>query len=237
MSLLALLDEVSPPTGMGLKEIAELLKLKLPTAHNFLKTMVLLGYVEQQGTKYFLADKTRTLGWQGRLKDNLRQKVRSALVRLAGELDETVILTCRSGKFWQTIFKLEGYHLLTAKAELPITNNFYISATGRCILSTLPEEELKNYVDDFRLPLPSEWKSATTWEQLKNALDAIRSSGVEIIDTGYGVIGVGAALPATEDTSAGAIGVIVPSFRFNGAHKEQIFQKIRQTAQSVFKAK
>lgn len=233
MNILSILDFIGGRDGMGVNEIAGYVKLKVPTVHNFLQTLLVLGYLEQVKCKYRIAEKTQWLGWDGMRKENLIRRVKPLLTRLVCELNETSILVVRSGHYWQTLLKMESNHMLTAQSNLPMTENFYISATGRCILSQLSEAELHKLVTGFRLPLPEEWTDAETFEKMLIRLEKIKRDGYEIYETRNGISGVGAEIPPIEDAAEGALGIIVPSFRFQGRHREKILLKIREAARAV----
>lgn len=117
MNIFELLDSAAPPSGMGVGEISVRMNLKTPTVHNFLKTLLELGYLEQSGNKYLIAEKTRFLGWNGVHKRHLIQIVKPHLFRLVSTLNETCILTAKSGRYWQTLLRLESSHILTASPD------------------------------------------------------------------------------------------------------------------------
>ncbi len=234
MNILAILDSVGGSNGIGVIDMAKLVHLKIPTTHNFLQTFLFLGYVEQteQG-KYRIASKTKWLGWNEMQKNSLIQAARCHLANLADRLNEVTILVARSGYFWQTLLKYESSHDLMIRAALPMTDNFYISATGRCILSQLDENSLADLVTHFRLPLSSEWPGAETLERMKELLAKIDYDGYELYQTDNGVTGVGAVLKPIKDAAPGAIGVIVPTSRFTGVLREAILNNIRETAKKI----
>ena len=236
--ILEVLDSMEDGGGLGVNEIAKLIGLKAPTTHNFLQTLTSLGYLDQnEHCKYRLAERIKWLGWDGRRKLALLNAARPYAERLALDLNEVVIVCARSGWFWQTLVKFESSHMLTAKSDLPVTGNFYISATGRCILSQLPEKELELLVSHFRLPAADEWTGAETWEGMLAALEKIRRDRYELYHTGNGITGVGALIKPSGHAATGALGIIIPSFRFEGEHRNAVLKGILSAAEMIGKSK
>jgi DNA-binding IclR family transcriptional regulator len=235
MNILTVLDTIGGSDGLGVKQLAELVKLKVPTCHNILQTLIQLGFIEQtESLKYRISDKTRYLGWDGQKKEHLVEIVRPELRLLAGETNETCILAVRSGNQWQTLLKIESRQMLTVRHNLPMTDNFYISATGRCILAQLREQELSSFLRTHPLPSNEEWEGADSFPRLQEKLAGIRENGFEIYPAKrYGVTGAAVPLRRNPNCSDGALGVIIPDFRFCGNYKESLMAKMRQTAESV----
>ncbi len=220
--------------GAGVNEIARRLGLTAPTAHNFLQTLVRTGYVEQdEHAKYRLAERTRWLGWNGRRKLALLQAARPHAERLAWSLNEVVIVCGCSGRIWQTLLKIESSRMLTARSGLPATENFYISATGRCILSQFSETELEQHVRRFRLPTPQEWAGADTRDGLQTALETIRRNRYELYRAGDGIVGVGAVIRPFGSAAVGALGVIIPESRFRDAHRDAVIDGVLSAATRI----
>ena len=157
--------------------------------------------------------------------------------RLARELDEIVIICACSGWNWQTLAKFESSRMLTAKSDLPVTGNFYISATGRCILSLFSGQELDQYFRHFRLPNAEEWPEAETHDGMLAALERIRRNGYELYDTGMGIIGVGAVIRSSGYSAPGSIGIIIPDSRFAGGHRNAVLKGILAAAENIAKAR
>lgn len=234
VAVLELLDSLEGNTGLGVNEVARLLKLKPPTVHNFLQTLAELGYLEQnEHCKYRLAERTQWLGWEGKRKELLIAAARPHAARLSLDLNETVILTAQSGFYWQTLLRFESNHGLMVRDNLPVNTNFYISATGRCILSQLPARELERLIAHFRLPLPSEWAGAETLEGMLAALEKIRYDRYELIHTDNGVSGAGAVITPFRNAAVGALGVYLPTFRFKGEHRKKILDGLRTAAARI----
>ncbi len=233
-AVLELLDSLEGNAGLGVNEVARHLKLKPPTVHNFLQTLAELGYLEQnEHCKYRLAERTQWLGWEGRRKELLIAAARSHAARLSLDLNETVILTAQSGYYWQTLLRFESNHGLMVRENLPVNTNFYISATGRCILSQLPVKELERLVEHFRLPLPAEWSGAETMDGMLAALEKIRYDRYELISTDNGVSGAGAVITPFRNAAIGALGVHLPTFRFKGDHRKRILDGLKAAAAKI----
>ncbi len=235
MNILELIDSLGGEDGLGAIAVAQRAGLKVPTAHNFLQTFLALGYLEQtEHCKYRIAAKARWLGWDGNMKTALIQTARPHVVRLSAELDETVLLAACSGRWWQMLLQYESQRSLIARAGLPTTDNFYISATGRCILSTLPEAKLRTYVMEFRLPEADEWPGIDTFEQLTAALATIQHNHYELYRNMAGdLVGIGVPIAPAANRAAGALGVTIPASRFDAALQERVLKHTLLAAAAI----
>ena len=237
-AVLEFLDSVENNVGAGVNEIAKKLGLTPPTAHNFLQTLTRIGYLEQNElAKYRLSERCKWLGWDGKRKLALLNAARPHAEHLARELNETVIICACSGWSWQTLAKFESSHMLTARSDLPVTDNFYISATGRCILSLFSKKEIDQHLQHFRLPTPQEWPGAEKKEGMLHALDTIRRNGYELYRPGNGIVGIGAVIKSFGCAAPGALGVIIPEFRFVNEDQNAVLKRILHTAKMIVASK
>ena len=234
MQILQIIDCFGSSSGLSITEIAELAKLKIPTTHNFLQTFCQLGYLEQTARgKYALTDKLRVLGWNNSKKNNLIQALRLSIADLARTLDAEVLLATRSGLWWQVVLKYTGSSRFSITADLPTNENFYISATGRCLLSSLSDAELNEFVSKFRLPDSSEWQEADSFENLQKELTRIRQNQYAVYHTADGRL-VGVATPAAsfKDASQGSLGIILPIERYKSFKLNNLTALLAHAAQN-----
>ena len=231
-AILEMMDAESD--GLGVIELAERTGLKPPTAHNFLRTLVELGYVKRgPGCKYMISETLRWLGWSGSRKQALIRLCRNAAMNLAEKVDEEVVLISRFKFTWQTVMRIDCNRGLVMRSLLPSTRNFYISASGRCLLSVFSDDELDNYIRTFRLPVPGEWPGVETRDELEAALERVRHAPYEIYDVRSDGVGVAALVEVTRDSAPGAIGVSIPASRFYGSHRNAIISALLETKAEI----
>lgn len=233
--ILELLDDAGPE-GIGVQDLTRLIGLKFPTVHNFLKSLLYLGYVKQieETGKYALGTKSFNIGRKNDNKKTLSEAARPVAEALNRSLNESVTVTIYSNRTWYTLFQCNSTRELVVNQSLPVTGNLYISATGRCILCNLSEHELLKYVEKQGLP-GRDWNDLNSYEDLKKALADIKKRGYEIYNTmnSSGTIGVAFPIHSPARSIDAAIGIYMPEVRFGGEHKKNIISGLKDAAETI----
>ena len=230
--VLEILDAAGPE-GMGAQALARKIDLKFPTVHNFLKSLLQLGYVRQleETEKYALGSKAFNLGRKNDSKKTLYETALPVAEQLNRTLNESVNIAFYSNMTWYILFQCHSTMELVVNSRLPVNDNLYISATGRCILSNLSEHELQKYVEKQGLP-GKDWNDINSDENLKKALEDIKRRGYEIYDN-TGTIGVGFPIYSLSKGIDAAIGAYLPEVRFYGEHKNNIIKGLKDAAETI----
>jgi DNA-binding IclR family transcriptional regulator len=152
--ILELLDRAELHSGIGVQDISNEVGLKLPTVHNMLKSLTLLGYVAQDvaSGKYRIGDKLRALGMRSEFERALSEVAEPLARKLNKDVNEIVTVTLYANCTWHTLFQVFSEQELSVRVSLSVNNNMFISATGRCILSRLPKGELEKYLKTSGMP-------------------------------------------------------------------------------------
>jgi DNA-binding IclR family transcriptional regulator len=231
--ILEILDDAGAD-GMGAQALARTVGLKFPTGHNFLKSLQQLGYVKQiEATgKYAIGEKSYNLGRKNDNKKILYETAHPVAEMLKSSFNESVTVAFYSNRTWYTLFRCNSTMDLVVNPNLPVSGNLYISGTGRCILSNLPEHELQKYVEKQGLP-GNDWDGVNSYENLKNRLKNIQKNGHEIYDTNSGTIGVAFPIHVPARGIDAAIGIYMPESRFTGEHRGNIINGLREAAETI----
>jgi len=233
--ILETLDDAGPE-GIGVQDLTRLIGLKFPTVHNFLKSLLRLGYVGQieETGKYALGFKAFNIGRKSDNKKTFSEIARPVAEELNRSLNESVTVTFYSNRTWHTLFQCNSTRELVVNQRLPVTGNLYISATGRCILCSLSEHELLKYVEKRGLP-GDDWNGLTSYEDLKKAVEDIKKRGYEIYHTRNesGTIGVAFPIHSPARSIDAAVGIYMPMVRFVGKHKKNIINGLRDAAETI----
>ncbi len=230
--ILETLDEAGPD-GVGVQDLSRRVGLKFPTTHNFLRSMLQLGYVSQREDtgKYCLGDKAFVLGYKRESRKMLSEIARPIAEDLSRKVGETVVLAFYANRAWHTLFHCSSAGL-NISPQLPVSKNLYISATGRCIMSRLPDYELENYIREQGLP-GDDWDGVDTREDLDARLAEIRKRGYEIYDKNDGALGVAFPIHSGAKNLDASIGVYMLKSGFSGARKKTVVDGLREAASAI----
>jgi DNA-binding IclR family transcriptional regulator len=226
-------DDVSGE-GLGAQEVATELGLKFPTAHNFLKSLVELGYLERvpANGKYRLSSRLGRLGnRQNRLK-TLRTVAGNEIERLAERFQETVSLSL------ETDFQREGLVLAESTQDLRVVQRhkdsaFYPYPVGRVHLSRLSPARLEEFIAERGLPT-GEWPGVGTRPELDAALERIRTDGHEVKrNHEIGAAAIAVPVPGLDDEFNAALCLVLPLLRLDEAKCQEIILALQESAQRI----
>jgi IclR family acetate operon transcriptional repressor len=227
-------DECYCVDGIGVIALSKLVNLKPPTVHNLLKTLLVLGYVEQvNGSKYRLSFKASQLGHTAANQTLVRQVCEKFARELNQEFNETVVVAMYSRGIWQSLFELESQHRLKVSG-LRITRNLYISATGRCILSAFSQDKRDKYIKENGRP-SQEWPEVKDREQLNNQLDLIKENAYAVME-GADVAAIAVPLCVPQYEIFSAMGLYIPGTRYTNEIRNKLIKKLLPMAKKIVRA-
>ncbi len=213
----------------SVSSISNALDLKIPTVHNLLKTLIKLGYVEQDAAnKYHLGGNALRFGaaTDSQLVDAARGKIES----LVKQINETVILIIFHGDKRHTLLIQECSRELRVRPDSGANDNFCQTATGLSIMSGFSEQQLTSFIR--RIHRPEGLCPFESEEELLARLAAIRECGyAEIVKEEYTVVGV--PLISPELGLYASLGSFVPSVRYTPETTRAIISQLQQTADSI----
>ena len=234
-AILSLLDHSDPDgKGLGAQEIANQMGLKFPTAHNFLKSLVELGYLERVAAngKYRVAAKLGRLGNRRNRAKVLESVARSEIERLAERFRETVSLSL------EVDFQREGLVLAESTQELRVVqrhgdSTFYPFPVGRVHLSRLSPERLERFVAQHGLPAGA-WPGVETREELDAALARIRREGCEVKrNREIGAAAIAVPVPGLDEEFNAALCLVLPLLRLDEAKCREIIVALQESAHRI----
>ncbi|HOK57276.1 MAG TPA: IclR family transcriptional regulator [bacterium] len=220
--------------GYSVGEISKILNLKITTVHSLLSTLLSLGYLckDEKTKKYKISDKLLNI-FSPLINKNILLKVAEPVMKsLAETIKESVVL----GIF----YKGERYTIAQANYEGHILNvnlnmfqkfSCYLTATGRILLSYLPEEEVKEYIRKNGYPKEN-WKNIKNYEELKKEFEKIRKNKIEIIEK-ENTIAIGVPIFNNKKEIVASLGVYLPKIRFKGENKEKITNELKKAGEEI----
>jgi DNA-binding IclR family transcriptional regulator len=217
--------------GIGAVDLSKQLKLKFPTTHNFLKTLVTLGWVEQveDTGKYRLGKEAYSLGRAHNNQKELLERAVPILEEVNGHFNETIILVTYENNLRNVIYQAECRQTLKVSLKLGADDNFYTTATGRALLVDFSKDELKELAD--KSPLPS----GMSLIQLEEKLAFIEQQNFEVIKKSDVTV-IGIPLSKPELSLRAAIGAFYPTVRHTGELEHGLVKALQEASKRIERA-
>lgn len=171
--------------GIGGVEISKKLGLKHPTVHNFLKSLVKLGYIEQdqETSKFRLAVKAQELGMNMMHCESLVMCAKPHLQALTEEAGETSLLVLLDDDKRHTVLIEECKKPYRITASSAVDRNFYGTSTGRVLLANMSKAEFSMF--QKRVPPDPYYNFIPKNEdEMNKIIENIQSNGYECIEKG-----------------------------------------------------
>lgn len=169
------------PGSISLGELSEKVQLPKGTTHRILSSLLYFGFVRQEATTkhYSLGFKLVELGNRLLNQLDLREEARPFLVDLAQRAKETVHLVILDQQEIVYIDKVEAINhdvgfRMTSRVGLRVPA--HACASGKMLLSYLPEEGLKQFIAAKKLKKITE-NTISDPDMLKEQLKKIRAQG------------------------------------------------------------
>jgi DNA-binding IclR family transcriptional regulator len=218
-----------PERPKVLGEIYKDLGLNAATCANIVKTLVARGYLDKLNRQkgYILGPLAYGLGGNPGYKKELVDAAKDEMEKLTKKLNENSLLCLLKGDLRVVIERIQSNNDL--QANTAVEKRAYDSASGRLLVSMLPELELENFITKYGLPNTDEWEGATSAKTFRKQINNIRSVGFAQQITRNQIIGI--AFPVKKDEAViAALSVYMPLVRFNKLKKESIFKLINNAS-------
>ncbi len=139
--------------SLSLTEIAELAGLDKSAAQRFTYTLAALGYLHKDSKvrRYTISPKVMSLGMIYLRTDPIVARARHQLYELNKSLDATVNMTVLDDTEVIYVVRYPGRRTVTVDVVLGMRRPAFCSASGRAILSTMPDDEVTAILDRSKL--------------------------------------------------------------------------------------
>lgn len=224
MTTLDVIEEIRERDGAQTAEIAETLDIARSTAHKHLKTLQQRGYVRKIAGEYRLGLQFLNLGEHARTRWPCYSLIREAVADLGDRTDEDVdFVVEEKGRVYtlcESYHKWEKYPDAGSGYRVDLGDWYYMHsvASGKAILATYTEEEVRAVVDRWGLPALTD-NTITDIDELFAELETVREQGYAIGDEEYvsGLRTVSKAVSPPGWPMIGALSVSGPAYRMTGA--------------------
>ncbi len=208
---------------LSLAEIVQLVKLPKTTVFRILSSLVARHYCEIDPStgKYSLGFELIRLADIRRRQNNVHDVALPIMREIRNAVNETVILSVRSGDSRVHIDFAEGLHPMRRMADLGVHAPLYVGAASKVLLSGMEDDEIDRYLDRTTLVAFQDTTitdKATLWREIKS----IRKRGYAE-SKGELFAGGGALAAPIRDFSGRTVAVIdilTPVHRYTAQHRE-----------------
>ncbi|WP_435269761.1 IclR family transcriptional regulator [Shinella sp. BE166] len=208
----------------GLKDISKATGLPKSTVFRILSTLVEHEFCEMDPNtgEYSLGFALVRLADIRRRQANLHALAAPVMRDIRNALNETIVLSVRSGDTRVHIDSLEGLHPMRRSADLGVHSPLYAGASSKVLLAGLDDAEIEDYLARVELQQIQE-NTITRREDLLKEIALIRELGYaesrgELI-AGGGAIAV--PIKNYEGRTVAAIDVLTPAYRYTPEHRER----------------
>ena len=214
LRLLQILADHGDPVGIS--ELARQMSLGKSTVHLLLQTLTDAGFTKVEGGLYSLGIGAFEVGAAALEHLKLGAHLDPPMERLAERSQEAVSLAVRSGGDAVIVKRFESSQILRAEIRLGTRMPLHSSASGKCLLAMLPQDEIDAIFPADTLPKVSP-KTLTRKEELRAELERTRRQGYAINTDEFviGVTAVAVPVPDRDGHGQAALSIAGPSARFD----------------------
>jgi DNA-binding IclR family transcriptional regulator len=203
---------------LGVTEIARYLDLPKSAVHRTLGTLVEGGFVEKDeaSSRYYLGPKAIDLAMAAIGNPEIRVAAVPIMEQLTRETNETTTLSILVGRHRVYVNQIEGPRTVRMTVKIGARLPLYAGASGKAILSFLPELARSAYLDDVELEQMTA-DTITSRERLEREIEHVRATGyaVSFGERDPWAAAVAAPIATAEGSVVGSMSVCGPRQRFS----------------------
>src|SRR5689334_12469823 len=219
--------------AMSLAEIVQAVGLPKTTVFRVLSSLVERGFCEWDASsgKYSLGFELVRLADIRRRQSNVHDVAIPAMREIRNAVNETVILSVRSGDFRVHIDFVEGLHPMRRMADLGVRAPLYAGAASKVLLAGMEDDDIEAYLSRTELT-PLQRTTITDKSVLWREIRTIRKRGYAEskgeIFTGGGALA--APLKDFSGKTVAVMDILTPENRYTSQHRERCITLLLQGA-------
>jgi DNA-binding IclR family transcriptional regulator len=219
--ILAAFTHAKPSLSLG--EVVDAVKLPKTTVFRILASLVERGYCDwdPQAGKYALGFELLRLADVRRRQGNVRDAAVPMMREIRNTVNETVILSVRSGDSRVHIDFVEGLHPMRRMADLGVRAPLYAGAASKVLLAGMEDDEIADYLGRTEL-IAFQDTTITDHGTLWREVRTIRKRGFAE-SKGELFPGGGALAAPIKDFSGSTVAVmdiLTPEHRYTAEHRQ-----------------
>lgn len=214
---LEIIDAVQELGGARVTELANYLGWAPSTVHSHLKTLEHHRYLIKEGDTYNIGLEFLNRGGFAREQKRSYRMAGDIVENLAAQTDERAQFIVEEHGRGVYLHTATGNHAVQVNSRLGRVKTLHNSASGKAILSRLPEKRVEETVDRWGLERSTE-NTITDYDELLEELERIRNRGVSYNreESTKGLHSVAVPVVGSYGQVIGAFGISGPSNRFKG---------------------
>jgi DNA-binding IclR family transcriptional regulator len=225
INILSVFSHARPLLSLG--EVVQLIELPKTTVFRILSSLVERRFCEfdPETGKYSLGFELLRLADIRRRQNNVHDVALPIMREVRNSVNETVILSVRSGDWRVHVDFVEGLHAMRRMADLGVRAPLYVGAASKMLLAGMDDEEIEAYLSRTEL-VSFQDTTITDKSQLWREIRTIRKRGYSE-SRGELFSGGGALAAAIKDFSGRTVGVIdilTPVHRYTSEHRDLCVQ-------------
>ncbi len=217
---------------LGVSELARRLDLGKSTVHRLLVTLTSEGLLEQDphSGKYRLGIAMHDLGQAVSRRLDLHEAVIPPMEQLRNTTGETVHTAVLDGREVVYVERLDSPQTLRLFLEVGRRNDAHSTATGKCLLAHLPEDELDQTLKGWKLKAKTV-HTITSQARIRSELTEIRKRGYaqNLHESEVGVVSIAAPIRNLMGKVVASVSVAGPDARME-ADMQKSIQAVLQAA-------
>jgi len=221
VDILSIFSHARP--ALSLAEVVHLAGLPKTTVFRILSSLVARGYCELDPAsgKYSLGFELIRLADIRRRQNNVHDVALPIMREIRNAVNETVILSVRTGDSRVHIDFAEGLHPMRRMADLGVHAPLYVGAASKVLLAGMDDDEVDSYLARTELK-PFQDTTITDKDELRREVKSIRKRGYAE-SKGELFAGGGALAAPVKDFSGKTVAVLdilTPVHRYTAEHRE-----------------
>lgn len=238
---MALLDRIAlddaARQGVTLSVLAQELGLPQNTVHNLLKTLIVSGYVAQQGRGVYVAGpKCAQIGRVSQCADpHVYQRVMASLHRFVDAEGEACVCSTLVNGERVTVAVVDSTHTVSVSHATIDGEPFFAKCTGRMLAACATDAELQQILTRQGMPGPR-WNDIHEEKHLRSELKKLREQGYSLLNDPRDEL-VAIACPISDgiDPPWGTLATYAPAYRCSEERCRQLLARLQAVAKDLFR--
>lgn len=225
-TLFSILERLKADDGMGVSELAREMGMSKGAVHRYLRTLVEEGYAVNEDGTYGLSMRFLDYGSYVRNRYPYNEYIQPKVRQLAEETGERAQYIVEEHGRGIYLHRERGANAVETDARVGKVVYLHTTASGKAILSQLPDARIQEILDDHGLE-PKTDRTVTDRAAFMDQLADVRDRGYALNDEEHarGLFAVGVPISDRNDEVLGGLSVSGPVNRLQDKYEDGTIQR------------